>query len=74
MNYNLTEDQLAIKDLAERFTAEQITPNAAEWDEKHIFPRETIRAAAEDAGSVDDAPAGGRGLAGMNRLVPLWRE
>jgi alkylation response protein AidB-like acyl-CoA dehydrogenase len=47
MNYNLTEDQLAIKDLAERFTAEQITPNAAEWDEKHIFPRDTIRAAAE---------------------------
>ncbi len=47
MNYNLTEDQLAIRDLAERFTAEQITPNAGEWDEKHIFPRETIRAAAE---------------------------
>lgn len=47
MNYNLTDDQLAIKDLADRFTAEQITPNASEWDEKHIFPRETIRAAAD---------------------------
>lgn len=34
-------------DLARRFTADRITPFAAEWDEKHIFPRDTIREAAE---------------------------
>ncbi len=45
--FELTEDQLAIQDMARRFTAERITPYAAEWDEKHVFPKDTIRAAAE---------------------------
>jgi alkylation response protein AidB-like acyl-CoA dehydrogenase len=45
--FALTEDQIAIQDLARKFTADAITPHAAEWDEKHIFPRETIKAAAE---------------------------
>ncbi|MFA5989561.1 MAG: acyl-CoA dehydrogenase family protein [Sphingomonas sp.] len=43
----LTDDQLEIQDLARKFTASRITPHAAEWDEKHIFPRETVKAAAE---------------------------
>jgi alkylation response protein AidB-like acyl-CoA dehydrogenase len=45
--FELTEDQLAIQDMARKFTAEAITPHAAEWDEKHIFPRDTIKSAAE---------------------------
>ncbi|MEO7786496.1 MAG: acyl-CoA dehydrogenase family protein [Sphingomicrobium sp.] len=45
--FDLTEDQLAIQDMARKFTADAITPHAAEWDEKHIFPRDTVRAAAE---------------------------
>jgi alkylation response protein AidB-like acyl-CoA dehydrogenase len=45
--FDLTDDQQAIQDMARRFTADAITPHAAEWDEKHIFPRDTIRAAAE---------------------------
>ena len=45
--FQLTEDQLAIREVAQRFTADQITPHAAEWDEKHIFPRETIQRSAE---------------------------
>ena len=45
--FDLTDDQREIQDLARRFTADAITPHAAEWDEKHIFPRDTIRAAAE---------------------------
>lgn len=45
--FDLTEDQLAIQEMARRFTADAITPFAADWDEKHIFPRDTIRAAAE---------------------------
>ena len=45
--FDLTEDQLAIQDMARKFTADAITPNAAEWDEKHYFPRETIKTAAE---------------------------
>jgi alkylation response protein AidB-like acyl-CoA dehydrogenase len=45
--FDLTDDQREIQELARRFTADRITPFAAEWDEKHIFPRDTIRAAAE---------------------------
>jgi alkylation response protein AidB-like acyl-CoA dehydrogenase len=45
--FQLTEDQLAIREVARRFTADHITPYAAEWDEQHIFPRETIRRSAE---------------------------
>src|SRR4028119_1476638 len=45
--FDLTEDQLQIQEMAQRFTADAITPFAAEWDEEHIFPRDTIREAAE---------------------------
>jgi len=45
--FDLTDDQLQIQEMAQKFTADAITPHAAEWDEKHIFPRDTIRAAAE---------------------------
>ncbi len=45
--FQLTDDQLAIREVAQRFTADAITPFAAEWDEKHIFPRETIQRSAE---------------------------
>ena len=45
--FALSEDQLAIQEMARRFTADEITPHAAKWDEDHIFPRETIKKAAE---------------------------
>ncbi|WP_164115019.1 acyl-CoA dehydrogenase family protein [Sphingorhabdus sp. Alg239-R122] len=45
--FELTEDQLAIQDMARKFTADEITPHAAQWDEDHHFPRDTIRKAAE---------------------------
>ena len=45
--FSLTEDQLAIQEMASRFAADAIVPHAAGWDERHEFPRDTIRAAAE---------------------------
>ncbi|MBA3512713.1 acyl-CoA dehydrogenase family protein [Sphingomonas sp.] len=45
--FDLTDDQLQIQDMARKFTADAIAPFAAEWDEKHVFPRDTIREAAE---------------------------
>jgi alkylation response protein AidB-like acyl-CoA dehydrogenase len=45
MDYHLTEDQAAIKELAERFTADEISPNAATWDSEQQFPRATISTA-----------------------------
>ncbi len=65
--FDLTEDQRAIQDMARRFTADAITPFAAEWDEKHIFPRDAIRAAAElGFGSIYVSEASG-GI-GLGRL------
>jgi alkylation response protein AidB-like acyl-CoA dehydrogenase len=45
--FDLTDEQRQIQEMAQQFTADAITPNAGEWDEKHVFPRETIRQAAE---------------------------
>lgn len=45
--FQLTDDQLAIQDMARRFTADAITPNAAEWDETKHFPRDVVRQAGE---------------------------
>ena len=45
--FDLTDEQRQIQEMAQAFTADAITPHAAEWDEKHIFPRDTIKAAAE---------------------------
>ncbi len=46
MQFDLTEEQRAIQDTARRFTAEAIVPHAAMWDEKCLFPRATVKAAA----------------------------
>lgn len=64
MNYHLTDDQRAIQDMARKFTADAITPNAAAWDEHKVFPREVIRRGAElGFGSIYIAEAmGGCGL------------
>ena len=45
--FDLTEEQRAIQEMARKFTADEITPHAGKWDEEHIFPRETIVKAAE---------------------------
>ena len=45
--FELTDEQRAIQEMAQRFTADAITPHAAGWDEQHVFPRETIVQAAE---------------------------
>ena len=45
--FDLTDEQRQIQEMARQFTADAITPHAGEWDEKHIFPRDTIRQAAE---------------------------
>jgi alkylation response protein AidB-like acyl-CoA dehydrogenase len=67
MDTRLTEDQVAIRDLAQRFTADEITPNAAYWDEHHVFPRDTIRMAADLGFGGIYVPEGDGGI-GLGRL------
>ncbi len=46
MNFELTEDQRAVEDMARRFAREKLAPYAAEWDETSFFPEDTVREAA----------------------------
>ncbi len=47
MDFELSEEQRAFKDVAAQFTQEFFEPNAEEWDEKNIFPLEEFKKAAE---------------------------
>ena len=46
MQFALTEDQIAIRDMAREFAAEKIAPFAIKWDEEKFFPVDTMREAA----------------------------
>ena len=47
MNFELTEEQRAFRDVAAQFASEQMEPFAKEWDENCTFPVETLRKGAE---------------------------
>ena len=42
--FGLNDDQLAIQDMARKFTADRITPFAAKWDEDHHYPVDVWKA------------------------------
>jgi alkylation response protein AidB-like acyl-CoA dehydrogenase len=71
--FALTDDQLAIQDMARRFTADSITPHAAEWDKQHVFPRDTIKAAAElgFAAIYVSEDSGGAGLGRLEAALVM---
>ena len=47
MDFNLTEDQTLIRDMARSFGQDVFAPNAEKWDEEKIFPVDELRQAAE---------------------------
>jgi alkylation response protein AidB-like acyl-CoA dehydrogenase len=44
--FDLTEDQVAIRDMARDFAADRLAPNALSWDEHKHFPIDVLREAA----------------------------
>jgi alkylation response protein AidB-like acyl-CoA dehydrogenase len=44
--FSLTDDQIAIRDMASSFAAEKLAPHAVEWDERKHFPVDVMREAA----------------------------
>jgi alkylation response protein AidB-like acyl-CoA dehydrogenase len=62
--FQLDEDQLAIQDMARKFTADRITPFASQWDEDHHYPVDVWKAAGElGFGAIYVSPeSGGTGL------------
>jgi alkylation response protein AidB-like acyl-CoA dehydrogenase len=67
MQFELSGEQIAIQDVARRYTAEAITPHAAKWDESCHFPRSTVKAAG-DLGFGAINVSSGQGGAGLGRL------
>ena len=47
MQFALTEDQFALRDMARDFAADKIAPHAVRWDEEKHFPVAVMRAAAK---------------------------
>jgi alkylation response protein AidB-like acyl-CoA dehydrogenase len=47
MDFELTEEQLMVKDMAQRFAETEIKPKAAELDEKHEHPAEIVKQMGE---------------------------
>ena len=71
MNFDLTEDRIAIRDMARAFAAEKIAPHAAEWDEKKHFPIPTLREAASlgFGGVYIGEDVGGSGLGRLDAAL-----
>ena len=69
--FQLTEDQLAIQDMARKFTADRITPFAAQWDEDHHYPVDVWKAAGElGFGAIYVSPeSGGTGLGRLDAAL-----
>ncbi|HSJ42440.1 MAG TPA: acyl-CoA dehydrogenase family protein, partial [Xanthobacteraceae bacterium] len=46
MDFELSEQQRAIKDTARAFAHDEMMPLARQWDEEEVFPADTLRQAA----------------------------
>ncbi len=64
MDFEFTEEQLMIQDIARRIAAERIAPIAAEFDKSGEFPMETIKVLGENGLMGIEVPAeyGGAGM------------
>ncbi len=71
MDFTLSEDQIAFRDMARAFAADQFTPNAENWDEEKIFPVMEMRQAAElgFAGICVGEEHGGSGLSRLDAAL-----
>ena len=45
--FELTDEQRALRDTIREFAESEIAPHAAEWDQTHTFPTETVRKLGE---------------------------
>ena len=68
MDFNLNEDQKAFVDLAKQFSDAELLPNAAKWDEEHIFPKDVMKRAGElgFCGLYSPEDVGGMGLSRLD--------
>ena len=71
MNFSLNEDQQAFADLATQFSAKEMSPHAADWDENSHFPVEMFKKAGELGflGLYTNPEFGGLGLSRLDASI-----
>ena len=71
MDFELSDEQRAIRDTARQFAEAELAPNAAHWDEAAIFPVEALRhgAALGFAGIYISEASGGSGLSRLDAAL-----
>ena len=71
MDFALTDEQVAIRDMARAFAADALAPHAVEWDQTKTFPVETLRHAASLglAGIYTREDVGGAGLTRLDAVL-----
>ncbi|WP_075221013.1 acyl-CoA dehydrogenase family protein [Acuticoccus yangtzensis] len=71
MDFDLTEEQASIKDMAADFAREQMAPFAADWDRDNTFPVDVLRAGAAlgFGGIVVGEAHGGSGLTRLDGAI-----
>ena len=71
MNFDLSEEQRAIQEMARAFADDNLAPNAIEWDETGHFPEEVVRSVGELglAGIYVREDVGGSGLGRLDAAL-----
>ena len=71
MDFNLSEDQVAIQDAARAFARAEMAPHSARWDEDKHFPVDMLRQAAGlgFAGIYIKEDVGGSGLTRLDAAL-----
>jgi acyl-CoA dehydrogenase len=71
IEFELTEDQIALRDMAHDFAANEMRPKAAAYDQGHAFPEDVMRKAFEVGFLTCTVPAeyGGVGLGDLDTAI-----
>jgi alkylation response protein AidB-like acyl-CoA dehydrogenase len=73
MNFDLTEEQLAVRDAARDFAQNVLKPGVIERDEKQLFPKEEVRQLGELGflGMMVDPKWGGSGMDTISYVLAM---
>jgi acyl-CoA dehydrogenase len=71
ISFSLTEEQLALQDLARKFSEKELRPNAAKYDQNNIFPSDVMQKAFAAGFLSCTIPAeyGGGGLSALDTAI-----
>jgi alkylation response protein AidB-like acyl-CoA dehydrogenase len=75
VDFELSQDQRAMQEMARDFALQELAPHAERWDEDHVFPIEALRRSAElgFGGIYVREDVGGSGLTRLDAAI-LFEE